>query len=94
MYACSTTGAQYRSKVSEFTTTEMFENCYYNDNLIHKDRNILYQKKVTNHNKADSKRLKNILDPSSLFVGKRHEDFFCSKLLSSFLEILTRGNIY
>jgi len=50
---------------------EMFKNSYYDDSLMHKERNILHQKKVTNHNKADSKRRKVILDPSRLSIGKR-----------------------
>lgn len=66
--------------------------------LMHKGRNIFYHKKVINHNKADSKKLKDILYPFSFLTGKNvlsnSEDSFYSKHLVSFLVILTEGTIF
>lgn len=75
----------------------MFERNYDNGHM-HKGRKTSSTRKVTNHNKADSKKLKNILYllPSLLEkeMFSNSEDLLFSKHLVSFLVILTGGTTF
>lgn len=75
----------------------MFERNYDNDHM-HKGRKTSSTRKVTNYNKADSKKLKDILYllPSLLEkeMFSNSEDLLFSKHLVSFLVILTGGTTF
>lgn len=66
----------------------MFENYYYNDSLMHREKNISHQKKLTNHNEVDNKRLKDILDLLHQLLEKdvliNSEDFIIPSIFLAF----------